>query len=220
MFLTICSGKSHLKCGKKSILRWRCVLVNVIEEWFRTQRELLIQHNQNKLIVKTGDTGSGKSFSGLTLGERLKPEVFNPVKHIAYFDAFDFLKVIKRAHKGDVVMFDEVGVGMDSREWNSRSNILMTKILQTFRTKNLYVIFTAPDFSFVDVKARKVFHNFVLMKGINYKKQISRGKWYDIIKNRFDGTFFYKTMQVEVNNRRFELGEITYSKPSQDIIDA
>ena len=187
-----------------------------MQDWFIKLRNDLEARNLNKLVVKTGRPGTGKSYSALKMGEILKGDGFNVKKHVAYFSPAQFTRIIRKAKKGDVVIFDEAGVGINAREWASASNMLITKILQTFRTKNLFVIFTVPDFGFVDIHARKVFHNFVSMKPINFKKNVAVGKWFDIINNDWTGKMSRWTLKIDVNGRKQEVDKITYDKPKEN----
>jgi len=193
--------------------------INIFQKHLENLHKELTEHNQNRMIVLCGKTGKGKSMKAVKLGEALLPETFDVKKHVAYFKPRPFLKITKRAKPGSVVVFDEAGVGIDSREWKKRSNILITKVMQTFRTKNLFVLFTTPDFSFVDIKSRKLFHNFVSMRRIDYKKKLSYGRWYDIMTDDWEGNLWRRSMRVTYKGRTYETGKISCSLPSQDLIE-
>jgi len=197
-------------------------MVNVVEEFFRQKQDDLINHNQDTMSAKCGRKGTGKSYSTMIEGQRIRGfEYFDVKKHIACFDPYKFLKMIRKSKKGDFVIFDDAGVGMDNREWAKKSNIIITKLLQTFRTKNLNVTFTVPDFAFVDIKARKLFDYFIQMKKIKsmWKKingkdtyVTSRAKWYDIKTDSWSGDLWRQTLNVMVKGRPYEIDEISYSK--------
>jgi len=117
----------------------------------------LLEQNKNWLAIITGGTGSGKSWSALRLAEMIDPD-FNITK--VCFTSKDFMKTLNsdKIKKGACIVFDEAGVGIPSREWYSVSNKLINYVLQTFRHRNLAVIFTTPSFEFIDSQARKLFH--------------------------------------------------------------
>jgi len=116
-------------------------------KWYITN-DFMVTHN------------SGKSYSSLRLAEALDPNF--DVSRIAFTPA-DFMNIINRKDikTGDIIIFDECGVGMSSRSWYSSTNKMINYILQTFRHQNLIVFFTVPDFSFVDSQARKLFHCYI-----------------------------------------------------------
>lgn len=116
-----------------------------------------IQNNKNFLAVAVGATGSGKSYGVLRMAELLDDSF--SIDRIA-FTPDDFMTLIKDKGlcKGSVVVYDEAGVGMDSRSWQSVSNKMINYVLQTFRYRNLIVFFTVPDLGFIDKQARKLVH--------------------------------------------------------------
>lgn len=201
-------------------------MTDIVEEFFRQEQDNLINHNQDTMTAKCGRKGSGKSLSTVIEGQRIRgEEYFDVRKHIAYFDPYQFLKVTRRAKKGDFIIFDDAGVGLDSREWAKKSNIIITKLMQTMRTKNLNVVFTVPDFGFVDIRARKLFDYFVHMKKhkgmwktINGKAVFvsSKAKWYNIKTSAWDGALWRQTLNVMYNGMPYEISEITYSRLDDD----
>jgi len=148
-------------------------------DFFSAIKNRLNKENRNWLCAITGDTGSGKSYTALRIGEILDPGF--SISSVA-FDPKEFITLVKNGKKGDnggfipltkgsIIIFDEAGVGMAAREWQSIQNKLMGYILQTFRFKNYGVIFTVPDLSFIDVQARKLFHNYIKTREIDYSCQ-------------------------------------------------
>lgn len=120
-------------------------------------KDRVLKKNKNFMALIIGSTGSGKSYAALRLGEVLDPEF--DIRNVA-FTPNQFMEILTsgRVHKGSVVIYDECGVGMNSRTWYSQTNKMLNYILQTFRYENLIVLFTVPDISFVDSHARKLFH--------------------------------------------------------------
>ena len=140
-----------------------------------------IRNNKNCLVIFTGDTGSGKSYGALRFAEKLDPE-FNEKRIV--FTPDKFLEIIrhdKELHSGNVIIFDEAGVGMASREWYSIQNKILSYVLQTFRFKNLIVIFTVPDFTYIDSQARKLFHFYFETSKILKKSKFWAGVDFTIL---------------------------------------
>lgn len=175
----------------------------------------LLKQNKNWLCVICGETGSGKSYSALSIGNMIGQThlVFKPI---------DFLKLItsKELNKGDVVICDEFGVGMAAREWQSTSNKLLGAVMQTFRNLNIGVIFTLPNLSFIDVQARKLFHNYLETANLDYKSQTALLKCYEIQHNsRLDKTYFKFPMFTAPDGNYIRMTHVRIPKPSNKIIE-
>lgn len=193
---------------------------NIVEAWFRLEREKLTKHNQDKMVAKCGKKGTGKSYSTITEGERIRGDDFDIKKHFAYFHPWAFMKIVKRSKPGDFICFDDAGVGLDNRDWQKKSNKLIVNLLQTMRTKNLWVTFTVPDFGFIDVKSRKLFDMFCHMqkrRAYDLKNNLTRGRWYSIESDAWSGDLWRRTLRVPHQNTSYEIAEISYEKPHKDV---
>jgi hypothetical protein len=149
--------------------------------WLRKRQLRLITHNQNWLCLVTGGTGSGKSYSAGQIANLMDPTFLPTIiekgikSRVAIGRSEDFMRIINDSdiRKGQVVLFDEAGVGIPSREWWDECNRMIDYVMQTFRHMNLGVIFTTPDMGYVDSHARKVFHDYLEAMNIDYaKKQV------------------------------------------------
>ena len=186
--------------------------------WLEQERADILDHNQTRLAACCGKRGRGKSYSSIAYGRSLLGDGFDVKRHIAYFDTPDFLRILRTSHKGDFVIFDDAGVGQDSRDWQRKSNRMMTKIGQIFRTKNLYITFTTPDFSFVDIKWRKSFDYFISMRKIDFKKQQTVAKWYQLETDEFTGDFYRRNLRIdEPNGRSVELDYVRAGRIPDDV---
>ena len=128
------------------------------QNWYRRTHF----ENKNVYSVAVGQVGSGKSYTAMSIGCLLDPN-FN-IDNIA-FTPTEFLSAMdvasKRKKYGQVIVFDEMGVGMGSRNWNSVQNRLTSEFLQTARHLRLISIFTVPTMGFIDKQARLVVHNIL-----------------------------------------------------------
>lgn len=145
--------------------------------------------NKNWLAIVCGETGSGKSYSALSLGSKIGRLhlVFSPIEFLQLLNS-------QKLARGDCIIFDEAGVGMAARQWYSIQNQLLGSILQTFRNMNLACIFTTPNLSFIDVQARKLFHCYMETAYIDFEESMA----------------FLKVYQIQVNSR---LDKIYYKCP-------
>lgn len=137
------------------------------ERWIAdTIRERIREKNKNAICVFTGETGSGKSYSALRLGEIVDKEF--SLDHLV-FRPLDFLDLVNSSalETGSVIVWDEMGLGMPAREWNSLFNKSIGYVLQSFRFRNLCLLMTVPDQAFIDAQARALFHYLFEAEHIN-----------------------------------------------------
>jgi ABC-type dipeptide/oligopeptide/nickel transport system ATPase component len=178
-------------------------------------------HNQNKnfLMIICGATGSGKSYSALRLAELIDPEF--TIDNLV-FSVEDFMSLLTsgKLKKGNVIVFDEAGVGIPAREWFSLSNKAINYVFQTFRHENLCVIFTCPSFDFIDSQTRKLFHAYLETLAIDFKREQVICKYMEIEYNPRYGKEYFKYPRAKLGNQSVVLNRIRINKPSQHLIEA
>lgn len=126
--------------------------------WLSDYARQRVLRNQNFIVVVTGTTGSGKSYGGMELALDIDPS-FDADRIV--FDAKEFVRLVKSGlQPGSAIMWDEAGVGVSSRAWQSIQNKLIAFILETFRRDNLILIMTTPNMGFIDKKIRSLFHGY------------------------------------------------------------
>jgi len=179
----------------------------------------LHKQNKNWLAIICGSTGSGKSYSALTLANQIDPS-FTVDRVVLTPESFMKILNSGKLKKGNAIIFDEAGVGMPSREWYSFSNKMLSYILQTFRHQNLAVIFTTPSFDFIDSQARKLFHTYIETCGIRYKEKLCVTKWMDIQYNAKIGKTYYKFPRTVEGGEITVINRIKFPLPPQDLINA
>jgi len=185
------------------------------------------QFNQNWLALYTGGTGSGKTYGSLRTAEQyydaFKDKPFKKVlDRNVFFSAKDFVDRVQngRFEKGDLLIWDEAGVGVNSREWYSISNKAIVYILQTFRHLNLGVIFTTPSISYIDKAVRPLFHNLVVFKGsfakIDYA-MYSVSRVYSMQNDQFQDKIYYRTPYFKFGNQYRGLAYLYFSLPGRKV---
>jgi ABC-type dipeptide/oligopeptide/nickel transport system ATPase component len=103
-------------------------------------------------MIFVGETGSGKSYSAISLAEQIDAK-FSADRIV--FTALDFLRLVNsNLPKGSVVVFDDAGLGIPAREWQSTAAKIFGKLVQGFRYKNLISLITVPDLSFIERQSR------------------------------------------------------------------
>lgn len=120
----------------------------------------VMKRNRNFFIVCVGPPGSGKSWVMLSIAAMVEAKIkrkFN-VAHVC-FTGSTFMKLLNNKEeikRGMVLGLDEAGVAIASREYYSIINRALDAVFQTFRYRNLVIIATVPDLSFIDSHIRKM----------------------------------------------------------------
>jgi len=131
--------------------------------------------NEHFMGCIVGREGWGKSHSAMTVAKAVDPsftadDVFFQPKHL--LEAFDS----DAYDEGNVVVLDEAGVGLGSRSWYEKDQILLNQTLQTVRDDNMGVLFTLPRLSELDSQTRGRLHAFVQIVDIN-RDEYAIAKW-------------------------------------------
>lgn len=146
--------------------------MNLILEHIRAN----LNRKMNYMGIACGVPGSGKSYAVLAIAEAIDRK-FN-ADRIA-FTPEEFLEIIKDRDlkSGSAVIFEEVGVGISAREWYSISNKLVNAVFQTFRLRQLVVLFNTPNMLYIDSNARTLFHGYIEPVNIDFRDQICTVKY-------------------------------------------
>lgn len=143
------------------------------------------KHNQHCLMAIIGRTGSGKSSAAIQIAHETakymsslnghKPEYFFNIDHVAIITEDEITRVMGDTKKHGIYILDDIGVGYNSRLWQSKANIIMNNIIQTFRTQNNLLILTVPDPAFIDNVPRNSLRYQINMKDANFDMGYSLG---------------------------------------------
>lgn len=193
----------------------------------------VLRNNKNFLCALTGQTGAGKSWSGLSLCEsyaKMHNVPFNPHDHVL-FSLKQLLQLItgKDMHKkiqyGSVLMFDEPQIEANARDWRSEANTILNQLVSTFRNQRLVVFFATPFLEFIDKQSRILFHGEFKVLGYDKNTQITTLKPRFLEYNKDMGNFYQKRLIVEyaVHDKQvhdqIKLNKWHINKPSQNTID-
>ena len=135
-------------------------------------RNDLTKRNKNFMGVWVGQTGTGKSFSTISLAEDIDPNF--SVDNIAV-STKEMVEIITSGNlkKGAALVLDEAGVNYSSKNWMKRENKYLGELFQTFRYLNYALLLNLPHVKFMDVTERRLVHAGFVMKGINRKLKVS-----------------------------------------------
>lgn len=184
-----------------------------------TYAKTRIKNNKNWLAAITGPTGSGKTYSGLALAELIDTD-FNSDSIV--FRPEEFIQLLNSGtlKKGSVILFDEAGVTLNAQQWHQSSNQMIQHVLQTFRHKNYIVIFTAPDFGFIDKASRKLMHCYMETQRIDFTNKRCILKPFMIQSAQRSGKLYFKYLRVILPIvGTTTVTELSLGLPSKTIID-
>jgi hypothetical protein len=180
----------------------------------------LVVHNKNhNFLLESGlvSHNSGKSFAVLKIAETLDP-TFNI--HRVCFTVKEFVDIIKDPNlaSGSVVVFDEISVAHSNRNWFTAQNKILNAIHQIFRYRNLIVLYTCPDFSFIDTQTRKLFHMMIETQHINYQNKTCILKPHWISVSKMKGNIYYPYPRFKTPDGLIRLKYIRVGMPSHKLI--
>jgi DNA-binding CsgD family transcriptional regulator len=178
-----------------------------------------IENNKNFLGFIAGPTGSGKSWCSLRIAEELDPK-FNIDRVV--FSGRELMALINsnKLHKGSAIVFEEAGIEMSNRNWQSTTNKMLNFLMQTFRHRNFILIFNSPYMDFVDSATRKLFHAEMTTCGIDKVKSQVKLKPLCIQYNARYSKFYYKRLKVRTPEGAVPVSYWKVDKPSNDLLKA
>lgn len=192
---------------------------NPVQDWMAWR----IKRNKNVIVIINGPTGSGKTYSALEIG-RQSAERHDTNFNISDNVSFNFVDLLKKTRKkinnkpGTPYVFEEVGAvggGASSREWQSKANRLFFTFMQTGRCRNQILIFTCPNFSFLEAGARALCHMQMVMTGINFKQEVALAKPYILQQNLRTGKIYFKNLRFGEKKARLKTFAIKH--PPKDM---
>lgn len=149
--------------------------------WFTRIVMGRVNTENNCLIIIEGETGSGKSCFALNLAQHYDP--YFSAKRIA-FTGSEFLNLLSEVPSKGWIVWDEAGVNLSHRKWQSEINIAIMQVIQSFRYKFINVIFTLPSAQYLDKVPREMCHFVIRMVGRG------QGTVYRIVKSPYEGWTF------------------------------
>jgi len=134
-------------------------------------KEKIVKKDKDLVWIFDGDEGSGKSTFAFQIAKYLDPS-FN-IERVC-MNPSEFIHMINKADKGQVVVYDEAYTGLSSRGTLSEINNLLVSMMMEMRQKNLIVFIVLPTFFLLDKyvalwRAKGLFHV--------YEKRGNRGFW-------------------------------------------
>lgn len=161
------------------------------------------QNDFDFLMLNAGVEGSGKSTLALHICRYIDPE-FTEEK--IFFDNETFFTALKTMPRYSAVLLDEGAEALYSRQFATKENIRLNKLLMRVRYKNLFLCINIPDFAMIDNYIRNFRCRALTRVLLNYNQET--GDW---IRGHFK---FYSWDKVKKIHRSRMTGFTMYPKPS------
>ena len=147
------TGKSFAKMGK-------------LIDYIRYQ----LSRDENVLILIEGRTQMGKSTLAIQIARALERYSLDNV----VFDTKSFMDRLTLLQSGDVLIYDDAGVGISNQEWYMQDVKIFGRTSQTIGNRHLVVIITTPDMNFIESQSRRLIS--ILLQGDPDEKAVFRVK--------------------------------------------
>lgn len=194
--------------------------------WARWFVSRVMRKNQNNLCSIIGKTGSGKTYTAISICEIMSKMDGVPftIDHVV-FTLKDLMDLINSGElkRGSKIVFDEPQISISAREFQSEANKVFNYLLSTFRHRNLTLFFCTPFESLLDKNTRKLFHARFETLSINRNNNTCRIKPRFIEYSDFKDQPYRKQLIVmfkeEGTNKTRKLFYWDVPKPSKEIIE-
>lgn len=185
------------------------------------------KHNQHAIVMIVGKTGEGKSRTALFAGYKVAvylakqlgghwKDYFNS-ENIAVMTTEEVIRVMKANSPKKVIILDDIGAAWNSRDWNSKGNKILNRIIMTFRNKNNLLILTLPDSFILDKVPRNLLHYHIEM----FKQEFDQGfaiyKLFRVLRRYRTGKTYF--VHPRLNGVKFVAGAVDDSEIPQELID-
>lgn len=177
-----------------------------------------LAQDKNNLVVFSGETGSGKSMASLDFARKLDPTF---CLDDIVFTVPDFLARVKDLKAqgdaaGKVVVFEEVGIGADSRESMSKKNIAFGQILKLFRYLQISVVFNVQNLQMFDVNGRRLIHYHAVMAGIDRRRKRAATHFFIVDSHHsFEGEprYFFPVLEIKNLHLVYQIDPVWFNLP-------
>lgn len=197
------------------------------DSWCRWAVNRVMNRNNSTNIRLVGETGSGKSYSALYMGEKMAKmmgRVFT--KGDIYFSVLDMIKKIRDEDPppGSIFFLDEQQVAASNKEHQSKRNRAYSIMMSTIRSKRFIFISTLPFSDMADKQVRRLFHVEIETLGVDLSKNqvITKPRFIEYSRSRDKA--YRKRLLIYWKEGEFgktrKLSMWHINKPSQEIINA
>jgi len=179
-------------------------------------RDRLIIRDEHYPMVVVGYPGVGKSSTALALAESVD-ESFT-IDRVA-FKPTEFFEIARSIERGQAIIFDEAGIGLHAREWQTTTNIIFSKLTQVYRFLNVFVVFTVPDIRYIDTHARYEMKSILELVAKDLEREVVVGHWWVVKRSRAFGVTTYEKLKIfdKARKEAFEVDPVYFPRPTKEL---
>lgn len=179
------------------------------------------KENKNFLGVTIGGTGTGKSYFDIRALELYYKKVFNrqfPIENVC-FSIPEAVKLIRsgKLQRGEFVIIEEAGVIINALDFQNKLAKFFTFVLQSFRSKNIGILFNVPTLSMLNKTARLLVHGVFQTTSIDRGKKKVITKVFYVQTNPMTGKQYHKYLRQKIDRRKVTVERIALSLPSSEL---
>jgi hypothetical protein len=147
------------------------------KSWPRYERDRVLRKKRDMSIAMVGDTGSGKTYSSIMAaivfeGITEVPEMVKFVQERVLFEPKEIFAAIQKNWPVNTqFVLEEVGISMDSQNWQNRINKALKYIFQTIRARRWGFIYTTPRLDFLQKSNKALIHVIAEPIYIDYEQE-------------------------------------------------
>ncbi len=168
----------------------------------------------NQVFAGTG--GAGKSYAALEYCRLIDPDF--SVDRIVWTEE-DFLDLLdKDFPPGSCLLWDEAGIGLDSRDFMTLINKILSYIITTIRYRRQVMVLTTPSMNWTDLKAREMLHGYCEMLK-KFHSNRSLGKFYILQTNYFQGKTYRHLPRITKDGLPYVVNTVEFNLPPKSLTD-
>lgn len=190
------------------------------EPYWITYIKRRIAKKKNFICLIYGATGSGKSWTGLSIAHQLNPDFTEQRIIFGLKGLMELINSDENFPEGTCFVWDEFQIGASNRDWQSLANKLLNQLLSTFRHKRYILLITCPYADFLDSHARKLLHAEFELVGIDYNEGKTKVKPMLLQYNSRIKKWYYKYLRVATGKGASPVKLWRVGKAPQELIDA
>lgn len=153
----------------------------------------------NVVIAVCGRPGTAKSGSALRMCFDLDVTRYGVPRFSierAVYTVQDFLYHIRQKYPvGTAILWDEIGVEGDARDWYTLKNKLLKRVVETYRYKNYITFVTVPSLNSIDKGVRGILTGYIEMRGKYGDGNQAIGKFEITDVNPKTGKIYFKKLR-------------------------
>lgn len=174
--------------------------------------------NKHFMGVVVGREGTGKSHTALKMASGVDP-TFTADR--VFFKPERLLETVQsnQLGTGHAVVIDEAGVGLGSRTWYDKDQIMLNQALQTIRDDNMVVLFTLPRLSELDSQTEGRLHAYIEMQDVYPDDGYATARWLNVSPSRDgSGQIYKKYVRLRAHGKKKRIEQVRFTPPDSDLV--